>query len=123
MTEPDFICPTCGGKLAECGHLQKAWSADEIAQRHTELKEGGFLVTEPDFDRIARQLVGVTIPTMDDAAAQRIMAIAEQLRQVWNARGAADIAQLQEAKAAAPPFPQAATYVQLFGRAIKALDR
>ena len=43
----------------------------------------------PDFDQIARQLALDTGETL-----ALVRKIVEQLRQVWNARGAADIAKL-----------------------------
>jgi hypothetical protein len=68
----------------------------------------------PDFDQIARQLVEA-----HSAAAQNerdiALDIAEQLRLVWNARGAADIT-LIEAE-----LPGA--YTKILDRALRTLDR
>jgi hypothetical protein len=43
----------------------------------------------PDFDQIARLLA--TLPHLDAGTDVLAAGIAEQLRQVWNARGAADL--------------------------------
>lgn len=45
----------------------------------------------PDFDQIALQLVMQSARSRDRISAQAQVAIIEQLRQVWNARGAADM--------------------------------
>ncbi|OFW37640.1 MAG: hypothetical protein A3J29_06090 [Acidobacteria bacterium RIFCSPLOWO2_12_FULL_67_14b] len=54
----------------------------------------------PDFEQIARDLVlGLNKQTWDgDEEAAALGAIAEQLRQVWNARGAADVKALFETR-------------------------
>lgn len=50
----------------------------------------------PDFEQLARQLVD-RVPLIDVNWKRYTVAnIAEQLRLVWNARGAADIAKLEE---------------------------
>jgi hypothetical protein len=74
----------------------------------------------PDFDQIARQLGEQAGLTGQGAVTSEI---AEVLRQVWNARGAADITKLDEALAKMPPFPQAGPYVKLLDRALRSLDR
>lgn len=56
----------------------------------------------PDFAQIARRLdneIRALIPSQESD--QSVDHIAEQLRQVWNARGAADITQIEAAYEAA----------------------
>jgi len=62
----------------------------------------------PDFDQIARRLIATTTGVIERE-------VVEQLRQVWNARGAADL----EALDATIPF----TKDGLITRAIRSLDR
>ena len=83
-------------------------------------------MTEPDFEQIAQRLVlfqaGYDLEPTSREPQRRI---AEVLRQVWNARGAADSEQVEELADQAPPFPQVATYIKYTDakEAIKALDR
>jgi hypothetical protein len=44
----------------------------------------------PDFNRIARKLIECFDPMAEPFVEDARPAIAEQLRQIWNARGAAD---------------------------------
>jgi hypothetical protein len=76
----------------------------------------------PDFEQIAWRLKNF-VDDHPQLVQQNVRAIVEQLREVWNARGAADLGQLAKAKDAAPPFPQADTYVNHVERAIRILDR
>lgn len=69
------------------------------------------MTPETDFDQIALRLT-----TQNGANAQ--IAIAEQLRQVWNARGAADLATINTEVPLAPPL----TWKRL-QMAIRGLDR
>ena len=57
----------------------------------------------PDFTAIARQTLGASFPNGRTAEALAICdAFAEQLRLIWNARGAADIATVNAAYLTAP---------------------
>jgi hypothetical protein len=68
----------------------------------------------PDFEQIADRLVVIHAPFGASRAA-----IAEQLRLVWNARGAADIAKLD----ALDVLEHGDTYIKIFDRALRRLDR
>lgn len=70
----------------------------------------------PDFDQIALQLV-----TQGQARDQ--VAIIEQLRQVWNARGAADRATLDAELSSQMGATAAGPYVKNLDRALRMLDR
>ena len=71
-----------------------------------------------DFDRIARGLMDRT----DDEAGQH--QIADELRLVWNARGAADIVAIDLALAAAMGGSDAAgPYIKHLDHALRTLDR
>ncbi len=77
----------------------------------------------PDFDRIARQLDVDLADTPaglgDRFLAARLDVIKATLRQVWNARGAADIATI----AALDIVEHGDAYVRILDRALRALDR
>ena len=76
----------------------------------------------PDFDQIARQLVDAYDP---DAMADRSIAIdiTEQLRLIWNARGAADLVTLEAALSSLMGVTAAGPYVKNLDRALRQLDR
>jgi hypothetical protein len=67
----------------------------------------------PDFDRVAHRLA--------DSTSQD--AIAKQLRDIWNARGAADIAKIETDLSILMGAASAVTYVGNLTRAIRKLDR
>ncbi len=74
----------------------------------------------PNFEQIARQVSDQTgvdrLEEWDADDPDRVVkAIAEQLRQVWNARGAADLAKIEA------ELPGASS--KALDRAIRALDR
>ena len=69
----------------------------------------------PDFDQIARTLKNF-IDDHPQLAEQNVRTLAAQLRLVWNARGAADIALIETEW---QPGPSAAS----IGRALRTLDR
>lgn len=79
---------------------------------------------EPDFERIAERIALLT--GAFQAPLPRIMAdLAEQLRQVWNARGAADIEKL-EAELSSLMGETAyavSTYGTSLDHALRSLDR
>lgn len=68
----------------------------------------------PDFRQIARDVF-----MADDYGDSPIAAIEEQLRQVWNARGAADCAKID----ALDVLEHGAAYARLVNHAIRSLDR
>jgi hypothetical protein len=72
----------------------------------------------PDFDQIARRLLVLDRENrIGDALDTFATEIAEELRQVWNARGAADIAKLEGA------FEQTQPSVKVLHQALRSLDR
>jgi hypothetical protein len=68
----------------------------------------------PDFDAIARAFL-----LTSDRDGPGIAEVAEQLRQVWNARGARDLATIE----ALEVLPHGDAYVRIIDRAIRSLDR
>ena len=73
----------------------------------------------PDFDRIARRLLVLDHENrIGDALDTFATEIADQLRQVWNARGAADCAKL-DVMFDAPTLPS----VKSLDHALRSLDR
>lgn len=80
----------------------------------------------PDFASIARHAVNVVIEELgfntgddDPIVAAIAAAIGQELRLVWNARGAADIAKLE---ATIPAVSTAAEAAGLLTRALRSLD-
>ena len=75
----------------------------------------------PDFDQIARRLSGV----WGDSGTRETMhaAIAEQLRQAWNARGAADLVKLDAELTSMMGGTASGPYVKNLDRALRSLDR
>ena len=76
----------------------------------------------PDFDQIARKLFDDYVGYVDDPNAT-LAAIAEQLRLIWNARGAADITKLEAELSAMMGVTAAGPYVKNLDRALRQLDR
>lgn len=79
------------------------------------------LMPEPDFDQIARRIAGV----WGDSSTLKPMteAIAEQLRLIWNARGAADVARLEAELSSMMGVTAAGPYVKNLERALQTLDK
>ena len=83
----------------------------------------------PDFEQIALDAIilrvtsglGWAIPAGGLATLQ--VAIAEQLRLVWNARGAADLTKLETELMAVMGAKSSGPYVKNLGRALRSLDR
>jgi hypothetical protein len=79
----------------------------------------------PDFDAIAR--ASITRWGFDEEEPlQRSLMIedfAEQLRQVWNARGAVDIATVEAELSTMMGWTAAGPYVKNLDRALRTLDR
>ncbi len=82
---------------------------------------------EPDFDQIARRLhetVGCDHGTDAETVAAQVTLVVEQLRQVWNARGAADLVKVDEALSwMLDTLTAADPSVRQLREAIAALDR
>lgn len=96
------------------------WRQDEItlagwitARTEGRARPETLMPESPDFDRIARDHVPGA--PSDPLWSVNVQAIAEQLRLVWNARGAADIAKI-EAELSGP-------YVKNLDHALRTLDR
>ena len=49
----------------------------------------------PDFDQIARRIAEWTCEPTDRTLNDQVVEVTEQLRLIWNARGAADIAMIE----------------------------
>jgi hypothetical protein len=86
----------------------------------------------PDFEQIARRVVDAVdshvhdsvIPIKSDPVRETVVRqVAEQLRQVWNARGAADIARLETELSSLMGVTAAGQYVKNLDRALRTLDR
>jgi len=75
----------------------------------------------PDFEQIARRSVaGLELAITDSAV---VRGIAEQLRLIWNARGAADIVKLEAELTAMMGGTASGPYVKNLDRALRKLDR
>ena len=86
----------------------------------------------PDFEKVARRVVELMdgqlrapfIPIDDDQVAEGLArTIAEQLRLIWNARGAADIARLDAELSTLLGATAAAPYLKSLDGALRTLDR
>ena len=75
-----------------------------------------------DFDKIATHLLTEVLDPRVDLPA-KIRATKEQLRQVWNARGAADLAKIEADLSAMMGATMAGPYVKNLDRALRTLDR
>jgi hypothetical protein len=81
----------------------------------------------PDFNQIARQLVA-DLPIIEhapriDTSVLTLAFLAEQLRWVWNARGAADLIKVDVELSAMMGGTAAGPYVKNLDLAIRTLDR
>jgi hypothetical protein len=82
----------------------------------------------PDFDQIARRVLG---PWLEDSHNSvfdanmevSIRQVAEQLRQVWNARGAADLTTIEAELSRLMGVTAAGPYLKHLDRALRTLDR
>jgi hypothetical protein len=79
----------------------------------------------PDFEKIAREIDRVVTEyartTLD--LPDPVPVIIEQLRQVWNARGAADLAKIEIDLSTMMGTTAAGPYLKNLDRALKTLDR
>ena len=75
----------------------------------------------PDFKQIA-QLLAIDVGYGDQERTQ-VTRITEQLRLVWNARGAADLVKLEAELSGLMGVTAAGPYVKNLDRALKTLDR
>jgi hypothetical protein len=78
----------------------------------------------PDFDQIARDVLPFCLGVKDsNDVPEACGLIAEQLRLVWNARGAADITKLEQELSTLMGSMMAGPYVKNLARALRTLDR
>ena len=81
----------------------------------------------PDFEQIAHHIVDVAYTddgqTVRDVKAALRAGIAEQLRLVWNARGAADVATIETELTAMMGATAAGPLIKNLDRAVRQLDR
>lgn len=79
----------------------------------------------PDFEQIARKVFDdYTIRRMGVQRNHEVVAlIVDELRQVWNARGVADVVATKDELSAMPIAPAARPYLVNLDRAIRKLDR
>ena len=78
----------------------------------------------PDFKSIARETLGHSFTNGRTADALAICdAFAEQLRQVWNARGAADLVKIEAELSSLMGVTASGPYVKNLDRAIRSVDR
>lgn len=72
----------------------------------------------PDFEQIADRLVVSAAPFSPHRAA-----VVEQLRLIWNARGASDIAKVEAELSSMMGATKAGPYIKNLDRALRTLDR
>jgi aspartate aminotransferase-like enzyme len=80
-------------------------------------------VETPNFEQVAARLLRLTIDNFDPRWNATMRECTEQLRQVWNARGAADIAKLDAELSMLIGATMAGPYVKNLDRALRTLDR
>jgi hypothetical protein len=76
-----------------------------------------------DFNRVARRIMAESMPTgdsLDSDIEDAIEALVDELRKIWNARGAADLATIE---AQLSSTTGAGPYIQNLNRALRTLDR
>jgi hypothetical protein len=81
------------------------------------IQKRSLMPDSPDFDQIAQDL----LLKCDDEAGRRH--VAAQLRQVWNARGAADLQQIDVSLTSQMGATASGPYVRNLEREIRKLDR
>lgn len=74
----------------------------------------------PDFDQIARTIADI-FGTVGET--EKEAAIADRLRLIWNARGAADVTKLDTELSILMGATAAGPYVKNLDRALRSLDR
>ena len=83
----------------------------------------GEMPETPNFELIARQIhfaaTGETLVLINDD----ILPIADQLRLIWNARGAADLAMLETTLSSLMGSTASGPYLKNLDRALRQLDR
>ena len=78
----------------------------------------------PDFKKLAHDIAATILSHRDDfVVTANAGYVEEQLRLVWNARGAADIAKLQTELSMLMGSTMAGPYVSNLDRALRTLDR
>jgi hypothetical protein len=76
----------------------------------------------PDFNLIAATLLRLSIDNFDPRWNASMRVITDQLRLIWNARGAADIAQLDTTLSSLMGVTAAGPYVKILDGHLRALD-
>jgi hypothetical protein len=80
----------------------------------------------PDFKKLAHEIAAQILSHRDD---QHVVVVAiaedleEQLRQVWNARGAADLAKIESELTSQMGATASGPYLKNLDRALRSLDR
>ena len=75
----------------------------------------------PDFEQIAKRIASAIPSAITRGLVE--LEVAEQLRVIWNARGASDIAQLEAILTGLMGSTAAGPYVKNLDRALRRLDR
>jgi len=73
----------------------------------------------PDFDAIATRLIGLPALLIHDDTRDKVVA---ELRRIWNARGAADLSQLESILSGLMVVTAAGPYIKNLDRALRSLD-
>lgn len=81
-------------------------------------------MTEPDFDAVARRIARrMTAQSTRDFDDDDVREVVDQLRAIWNARGAADIAKIESELSQMMGSTAAGPYVKNLDRSLRNLDR
>jgi hypothetical protein len=85
-------------------------------------------MSTPDFDQIAESIIDVHVRETwqqpgEEAGSRLATAIAEQLRLIWNTRGAADLATIAHDLSTMMGSTAAGPYVKNLTRTLQGLDR
>lgn len=84
------------------------------------------MADSPDFDRVAYEILSASIAARVEGSLINtgdIARIAAQLRQIWNARGAADIARLEAELTSMKDTTAGHRMVKTLDRALRTLDQ
>ncbi len=124
---PDFVpCVVCGQPAVYLFEGQDPMCAmcPEPRARTTAPDPPGLMPEFPDFDQIARQFAQDAMSWEDgmSSEAEDLAELAEQLRQVWNARGAADRAKVEHELSTMMGSNMAGPYLKNLDRALRRLD-
>lgn len=82
-------CPTCGGDLETCGHLQQPWSMTDMREAHAKLSDMGLIDDRPVLRRDDGDYVVLTAGELAELRERheehRIVVIAGQMCIRWRA--------------------------------------